>query len=94
VSEFKVEQMSASTQTLYSSSNGDTWFLETSDVGPCFVLHQANAAAGGTKTRLPVKEFLERAGAGPEREAVIRMMAEFPPLDEKAMDHVIRNCSA
>jgi len=60
-------------QTVYRSPNGDDWLVERSPVGHVIaVVHQANAASGGTRTRTPISEFLERNGNGPEVAAVLR----------------------
>lgn len=60
-------------QTVHRSSNGDDWLVERSSAGDVIaVVHQANAASGGTRTRLAIDEFLERGGSGPEVAAVLR----------------------
>ena len=56
--------------TVYRSSNGDDWLLETDAAGGQSVLHRANASSGGRETRMPIEEFLERGGGGPEISAV------------------------
>lgn len=58
-------------ETVYRSSNGDDWLVERDLEGQAAaVIHQANPSSGGTRTRLPVDEFLERSGDGPEVVAV------------------------
>lgn len=58
-------------ETVYRSSNGDDWLIERDPEGQAVaVIHQANPSSGGTRTRLPVDEFLERSGNGPEVVAV------------------------
>ncbi len=58
-------------ETVYRSSNCDDWLLERDPTGTVIaVVHQANASSGGTRTRTPVGEFLERGGSGPEVVAV------------------------
>lgn len=64
-----------STIVVHSSSNGDDWVVEKHESGACNVLHRANAASGGFETRMPLDEFLERGGAGPEVEAVRKATA-------------------
>lgn len=63
-------------QTVYRSPNGDDWLVERgADGGVTAVVHQANQASGGTRTRMPVDEFLKRSGNGPEVVAVLAAMA-------------------
>lgn len=53
-----------SARALYLSSNGDRWLLERDEAtGHALVLHQANAASGGTLTRLSVGDFCAAATA-------------------------------
>jgi hypothetical protein len=56
---------------IYASSNGDRWFLVQSPDGqPLEVEHRANAASGGTITRLPLASFLHAGNQGPEHQAL------------------------
>lgn len=67
----------ADLQTVYRSPNGDDWLVERNEAGTAVaVVHQANPASGGTRTRMPVDEFLERAGGGPEVAAVRAAIAQ------------------
>lgn len=62
--------------TVYRSPNGDDWLVERgADGAVVAVVHQANQASGGTRTRMQVDEFLERAGGGPEVVAVLAALA-------------------
>lgn len=64
-------------QIIYRSSNGDDWLIERNEAGTVVaVVHQANPASGGTRTRTPVSAFLERGGGGPEVAAVRAALAE------------------
>ncbi|WP_102958392.1 hypothetical protein [Mangrovicella endophytica] len=56
--------------SIYRSSNGDDWILETGLDGSRVVLHRANPSSGGKETRMAVEEFLQRGGGGPEVAAV------------------------
>jgi hypothetical protein len=64
------------TRKLYSSPNGDTWALERNAAGEVTVLHEANRASGGTRTRFQVEDFLARTAASPEKEALLRFLRD------------------
>ncbi|WP_182422154.1 hypothetical protein [Aureimonas sp. ME7] len=62
---------SSASDSVYRSANGDDWLLEYDAAGQVVaVVHQANAASGGARTRLAVDEFLQRSGDSPEAAAV------------------------
>ena len=67
---------------LYRSPNGDTWFLGREPTnGHAFVIHQPNAPSGGRLSHIELVDFL-RAGAGPEQQALLRLigtLVEVPP---------------
>ncbi len=57
------------------SSNGDRWFLATSDdTQERYVLHKANEPSGGHETRTPVRDFLNIRPFGPERAALLEIL--------------------
>jgi hypothetical protein len=58
---------------LYSSSNGDRWFLVRDDNGTVFVRHDANRPSGGRHTDFQIGLFLER-GPGPEQQELLRLI--------------------
>jgi hypothetical protein len=60
---------------LYSSSNGDRWFL-VEILGQSYVRHEPNLSSGGTASDTPVDEFLRRSGQGPEHEELRRYLGE------------------
>ena len=67
---------------LYSSSNGDCWYLgrEPQD-GRAFVIHQANGPSGAHLSQIELGEFL-REGNAPEQQALLRLIAtlvDVPP---------------
>jgi hypothetical protein len=72
---------------LYHSPNGDSWFLSREPVnGHAFVIYQPNAPSGGLLSNIEVGNFL-REGAGPEQQALLRLMgtlAEVPPHTDRA----------
>jgi hypothetical protein len=92
VSEIVGTTMAEKRKELYSSANGDKWFLERRSDG-WFVIHQPNEPSGGHTSRVPVDEFIQR-GSGPEVMAVRRALADATeaPFDESAMERVMRDC--
>lgn len=60
---------------IYRSSNGDLWSLiRDTETGRRLVRHQPNLASGGHVTETTVEEFLAVNGAGPEYQALRRML--------------------
>lgn len=55
---------------VYRSSNGDDWSFEPDGSGGGTVVHRANPSSGGRETRMPLQEFLDRGGGGPEVQAI------------------------
>ncbi len=76
-------------ETVYVPQNGDDWLIERDLEGQAAaVIHQANPSSGGTRTRLPVDEFLERSGDGPE-------VVAFGPRWGRTRDsHVVERSTA
>jgi hypothetical protein len=58
---------------LYSSPNGDRWYLCKDESGGVFVLHQANIPSGGQISQIELRDFLAR-GYGPEQQALLQMI--------------------
>jgi hypothetical protein len=67
--------MSANLKELYSSANGDVWFLEYAPDG-LFVIHEPNKSSGGNRSRIAAEEFARRGGSGPEVIAVKEALAQ------------------
>jgi len=72
---------------LYRSANGDSWFLgrEPQD-GRAFVIHQPNGPSGGRLSHAELGEFL-RQGAGPEQQALLRLigpLVDIPPYADRS----------
>jgi hypothetical protein len=57
------------TRELYSSPNGDRWYLCKDPSDRVFVLHQANIPSGGQISQIELRDFLTR-GYGPEQQAL------------------------
>lgn len=65
------------TTTFYESSNGDKWLLARDPATDrVFVQHQANLPSGGHVTHIEVSRFLALDAAGPEHEALRRLVDE------------------
>jgi len=68
--------MSDHQREIYKSENGDSWLLCHKDER-VFVLHKANLSSGGTETRIQLGDFLGTGNAGPEHQALIRLIGEL-----------------
>jgi hypothetical protein len=67
-------EMSDLQREIYHSENGDRWLLCRDDDGRIFVLHKANVSSGGTATKIELGDFLGRGKAGPEHQALARLI--------------------
>jgi hypothetical protein len=67
--------MQINSREIYSSSNGDKWFLRH-EVGAerLYIKHVANPAAGGHQTDYELHEFLDGPKGAPERQALLRLI--------------------
>jgi hypothetical protein len=70
-------EMSDHQREIYHSENGDRWLLCRDDDGRIFVLHKANVSSGGTMTKIELADFLGRGKAGPEHQALIRLIGSL-----------------
>ena len=66
--------MSDKARLLYTSANGDRWFLFRSEAGHAQIRHYANQPSGGNVTELEVGEFLTRGPQGPEHQELLRLI--------------------
>jgi hypothetical protein len=65
----------AQARELYSSPNGDRWFLvRDTRLGRVCVRHEPNAASGGKATEVGIGEFLIRGVYGPEHQELLRLI--------------------
>jgi hypothetical protein len=69
--------MSEHQREIYNSENGDQWLLCRDDHGRVFVLHKANVSSGGTETKIELGDFLGRGKAGPEHQALARLIGSL-----------------
>jgi hypothetical protein len=74
-------EMSDHQREIYHSENGDRWLLCRDDDGRVFVLHKANVSSGGTVTNIELGDFLGRGKAGPEHQALARMIGSLVDED-------------
>ena len=68
--------MSTQRRKLYSSSNGDGWYLCRGRDGKIVVLHEAKQASGSHAEQVEVGEFLS-SGNGPEHQALFQLIGEL-----------------
>src|SRR5258708_39760039 len=66
---------------IYHSENGDRWFLCRDEDERVFVLHKANVSSGGTATKIELGDFLGRGNAGPEHQALSRLIGRLVDED-------------
>lgn len=60
---------------LYSSPNGDRWFLARDPAtGRVFVRHKANIPSGGQVTDIDIGAFLNQGRANPEHQALLHLI--------------------
>jgi hypothetical protein len=66
--------MSDQGREIYHSENGDRWLLCRDNDGGVFILHNANLSSGGTSTKIELGDFLAKGKAGPEHQALARLI--------------------
>jgi hypothetical protein len=67
--------MSLDARELYSSPNGDRWYLARDPgSGQVFVMHEPNAPSGGRTTCIEIGDFLHRGSHGPEHRELLRLI--------------------
>ena len=52
--------MARERRELYSSPNGDRWFLSRDPVPGAFIRHEANVSSGGYLTEIEIGAFLSK----------------------------------
>jgi hypothetical protein len=73
--------MAVEMRELYSSANGDRWFLARDvDLGRVFVRHQPNLPSGGRAEDSELGAFLGR-GHGPEHRELLRLIGTLVKQD-------------
>ncbi len=81
--------MRAEMRELYSSSNGDRWFLGRDPAtGRVFIRHEANVPSGGHLEDIEIGAFLAGGVQNPEHQALLRLMGTLvensPDAEERA----------
>jgi hypothetical protein len=67
--------MTVEMRELYSSSNGDRWYLSRDvDSGAVFIRHQPNVPSGGKPAHIELGAFLSRGAQGPEHRELLRLI--------------------
>ena len=70
--------MAVETRLIFSSPNGDDWFLAYDALTErTFVQHRANAASGGHITERDIGDFLSRGPNNPEHMALLRLIGSL-----------------
>jgi hypothetical protein len=69
---------------LYSSPNGDRWFLVRDPNGRISILHEPNAASGGQASDSEIGMFLIGGRSGPEHQELRRLIGTL--VDEPSSD--------
>jgi acyl-CoA thioesterase YciA len=68
---------------IYSSPNGDRWFLtHEPGSGQVFIRHDPNAPSAGRSSDVEISEFLVRGGQSPEHQALLGLIETLvePPI--------------
>jgi hypothetical protein len=74
--------MAVEMRELYSSPNGDRWYLARDvDLGEVFVRHEPNVPSGGKAAHIEVGAFLGRGGHGPEHRELLRLIGTLVERD-------------
>jgi len=67
--------MPAQIRELYSSPNGDRWYLAREpETGRLFVRHKANVPSGGQVSDIDIGTFLSGGCAHPEHQALLQLI--------------------
>jgi hypothetical protein len=77
--------MLVSTETFYSSSNGDRWQLvQDGKTGRYAVRHEPSLSSGGEVSELAVPVFLARSGTSPQATALRELLHKQGAVDADA----------
>ena len=77
--------MAVEMRELYSSPNGDRWYLARDvDLGQVFIRHEPNLPSGGQAAHIEVGAFLGRGGQGPEHRELLRLIGTLVERDHSS----------
>jgi len=61
-----------------SGPNGDRWSLaRETESGRVFIEHKPNISSGGQTSHIEIADFLAHGGAGPEHQALLRLIGSL-----------------
>ena len=76
--------MPAQKRQLYSSPNGDRWYLAREpETGRLFVRHKANFPSGGQVTDIDIGAFLSGGRRHPEHQALLHLIGTLVESDPR-----------
>lgn len=81
------EPMTIELRELYSSPNGDRWYLASDvDLGQVFIRHEPNLPSGGKAENVEVGAFLSQSGQGPEHRELLRLIGTLAKRDHSSAE--------
>lgn len=69
--------MTVQRRNLYTSPNGDNWYLCRERSGKLTVSHEPNTASGGKSSQVEIAEFIAKGNKGPEHQALLQLIGEL-----------------
>lgn len=69
--------MTTQRRELYTSPNGDRWFLCRGRDGQVVVSHEPNRPSGGRATQVEICDFLAKGNGRPEHQALLQLIGEL-----------------
>ena len=69
--------MTTQRRRIYTSSNGDKWFLCRERSGKVVVSHEPNQSSGRETSQMQISDFLAKQNLGPEHKALYHLIAEL-----------------
>ena len=74
--------MKTERRELYSSPNGDSWYLCRDGGDKILVVHEPNAASGGRPSLIELSAFLAPKNQGPEHQALRHLIGTLLEMTE------------
>jgi hypothetical protein len=69
--------MTTQRRELYTSSNGDSWYLCRDRAGRIVVSHEPNLPSGEKSSQVELATFLAKGNRGPEHQALLQLIGEL-----------------